>query len=528
MNSIDNTESDGSPAIVKSRSETVDTQQSSEAVSLDSRLSDKPETPTTARENHIETPTILENRSEVVSPATIQEASETFLTESSSEFFSEGQKVESLSSDSMVHDTSTKEEEMFSQAQETDASSTTKDSAGTTSVSPFEDAEDVEVKKEQEDKEKVKVEVEEKEEEAKEKEEVKQKEQEKEKMIETEVEETKEKDETVEKREAAEELKEEVREIDDKEEAKEKDEETIGEKEVGEGPIQESNEESKTTNEESDLVRNEIKSTEGTQEDVGDPKVESSTEETPTLEEVTSESQVSVLNEIEPVKEKSEQGKADEECSKKSLNCSTSVMESAETSQVEIRKSETLENSTLVKEVNVVEGESAVIIGNKEGSEEEVNAESTEPSNISTSLSDTTDLMVRTNAEEVTDSVCNNSDVQSSVDNVTQVPNSVQQIPTITTVCDDTKSLQDGVPENVSSNLVARDNPLPNGSSSPEHGDMRRRTSFSSVHVPEEDVAETGSGEPLSLSGPLRQNSSPQKRPRSASTSTQVDPNHFG
>lgn len=498
MNSIDNTESEGSPAIVKSRSETVDTQQSSEAVSLDSRISEKPETPTTARENHVETPRILENRSEVVSPATMQQASEVLPTESSNEFFSEGQKVESSSPDSIAHETSTKEEERFSQAQETDASSTTKNTEGTASVSPFEDAEDEE-KKDEEDKEEVKEDV---------KEEVKEDKneaaKEKEETMETKSEEMEEqegKDEPVKKKEVTEEEKE-VHETDAvkvKEESKENGEVRETEeidKEAVEAPVEKSKEESETTNEEK-LVSDEPNSTGESEED---PTLKSSTEETPKLEEV-SESQVSVTKDDQvstEVKHVSGKSKEDES-TEKSLNCSTSLVASAETSEVEIEKSEILENSALIKEESVVEGENVVIIGSEDGFEGEVNDESIEPSNISTSLSDKMDLPVRTNAEEVMDSICNNSDVQSSVDNLTQVPSSMQQIPTITTVCDDTKSLQDGVPQIVSSNVVARDKPLPNGSSSPNQG-------------PESQ----------------RQNSSPQKRLRSASTSTQVDPNHFG
>ncbi|XP_033217020.1 neurobeachin-like [Belonocnema kinseyi] len=523
LNSIDNTESEGSPAIVKSRSETVVTQQSSEAVSLDSRLSDKPETPTTALENHVETSSILENRNEVISPATMQEVSEDFL----SEFFSEGQKVENSSPDSTVHEASTKEEKRFSQAQKTDVSSTTKETKDAISVSPFEDAKD-EAKKEVEDQQKVKEDVEEEVKEneneevkGKKLEEVKGKKETNETKTED-IEQQEGENEPVEKHEESKEVKK-VHETDkvmEKEKSNEKDE--VKEIEEIKKEVEKAKEESDTTKEEK-LVSDEPNSAGESEED---PKLESSTEETVKLGEIT-EGQVTVakddqlMMEVEHLRGKSKE----DEFTEKSLNCSTSLVTSADTSEVEIEKSEILENSAITMEESVVKAESAVIIGSEECSAGKVNAESTEPSNISTSLSDKTDLPVKTSVEEV-DSVYNNSDVQSFVDNVTQVPSFMQQIPTITTVCDDTKSLKNGVPQIVSSNVVARDNPLPNNSNSPDMGNVRRRTSLPSVEVPEEKMAETVGGV-LPPPGPQIQNSSPQKRPRSASTSTQVDPNHF-
>ena len=131
------------------------------------------------------------------------------------------------------------------------------------------------------------------------------------------------------------------------------------------------------------------------------------------------------------------------------------------------------------------------------------------------------------NEVEVTDSVCSNSDIQSSVDNVTQVPNPKQQIPTISTVCDANKNMPDGVPQIVSSTVVARDNSLLMNELTSDHVDAHRRSSLPAVSS-ETTTDDNNVNEPPSLPVPLRKTSSPQKRPRSASTSTQVDPNHFG
>ncbi|XP_043473814.1 neurobeachin isoform X6 [Leptopilina heterotoma] len=516
LNSIDNTESDGSPALVKSRSETVDTQQSSEVVSLDSRLSDKPETPTTARLNHVETLAISENQSGQVSPVTTTTTTttttqEVSVTETSTECSSE--KVESSSPDSMIHETLTKDKETTSQTQDADVSSTTKDTDDTTSVSPFEDAED---KKE---KEKIQV-TEGREAEAEENDNS---------ISETE--------DTTEEKEAREEDQEKTPE-------NEKEEQEISDKSVIEKENTEQPEKlaPKELNEESEVVSEEVNSALESQEDAGLTVDQESTvkeatheskeekkeeeveeeEEEEFVEETISNETSTETNQEKEEKEEVEQKK--EECSETSLNCSTSVVKSAENSQVEIKELEILENSALIRD----EGESVVIDSSKkEDLEEESNkAESSEPSNISTSLSDNANLPVRTNDEEVTDSVCKNSNVQTCVDNVMQVPNSTQQIPTVPTVCDDvTTSLQDGVPENVSSNVIARDNPLPNGSSSPHEEHVKRKTSLSNIQISEENL-ESAASEHSALSA-SHKSQSPQKRPRSASTSTQVDPNQF-
>lgn len=187
--------------------------------------------------------------------------------------------------------------------------------------------------------------------------------------------------------------------------------------------------------------------------------------------------------------------------------------------------SSTLESDERVVADALKDDKSAVINSNDD--EQVIEKHSREPSTISTSVSDNkSDIPVRTDEVGVTDSVSSNSDIQSSVDNVTQVPNPKHQIPTISTVCDATKSLPDGVPQNVSSNVVAMDNPVTTNDLTPDHVDAHRRSSL--PIVPSETVAESNPEEPPSLPVPLRKTSSPQKRPRSASTSTQVDPNHFG
>ncbi|KYN41948.1 Neurobeachin [Trachymyrmex septentrionalis] len=360
LNSIDNTESDGSPAIVKSRSETLDTLQSCEVVSLDSRLSDKPETPTTARETHTETPTILEEaNSEAVSLPTTQETSEVISIESSSDFYSEVHKIESSSPDSMiVQDTLKKEEDIVLEKQ---------------SVAVTESSSTEQIK------------------------------------------------------------------------------------------------------ETTDVTAVESKNSKETVTDTNIPDTVSAT-----VDKV----------DIPPVKDKE-------------------VKE-------EIANDERAVDS-------LTEDKSAVINDNEDAKVNEKH--SREPSTISTSVSDNkSDVPVTTDEVEVTDSVCSNSDIQSSVDNMTQVPNPKQQIPTISTVCDATKSLSDGVPQIVSSNVVARDNALLNDLT-PDHVDTHRRSSL--PIVTSETIADDNGHEPPSLPVPLRKTSSPQKRPRSASTSTQVDPNHF-
>ncbi|XP_018362086.1 PREDICTED: neurobeachin isoform X5 [Trachymyrmex cornetzi] len=536
LNSIDNTESDGSPAIVKSRSETLDTLQSCEVVSLDSRLSDKPETPTTARETHTETPTILEEaNSEAVSLPTTQETSEVISIESSSDFYSEVHKIESSSPDSMiVQDTLKKEEDTVLEKQSVAVteSSSTEQIKETTEVTAVE---------------------------------------------------SKNSKETVTDTNILDTISATVDKIDNLPvEDKEVKEEIV--KSVEENNVTTDDSNTPTNTEDSDKTATVIenvadsvasKADADTEEDIvpivpsdetrepltvkvieklqleNDREIiDSDTSEaylTPTenqeiSSEIKSRTSEGEKNDDETVEKKdisedrditTETGENDAGETVKNPNCSTSIVESGEAcaeKAVDLG-SEKVEpvivNSALSSDERAVdsltEDKSAVINDNEDAKVNEKH--SREPSTISTSVSDNkSDVPVTTDEIEVTDSVCSNSDVQSSVDNMTQVPNPKQQIPTISTVCDATKSLSDGVPQIVSSNVVARDNALLNDLT-PDHVDTHRRSSL--PIVTSETIADDNGHEPPSLPVPLRKTSSPQKRPRSASTSTQVDPNHF-
>ncbi|KAG5338637.1 NBEA protein, partial [Acromyrmex charruanus] len=537
LNSIDNTESDGSPAIVKSRSETLDTLQSCEVVSLDSRLSDKPETPTTARETHTETPTILEEaNSEAVSLPTTQETSEVISIESSSDFYSEVHKIESSSPDSMiVQDTLKKEEDIVLEKQSV---------AVTESSSTEQIKETTEV---------------------------------------TAVVESKNSKETVTDTNIPDTVSATVDKVDNPAvEDKEVKEEIA--KSVEENNVTTDDSNTPTNTEDSDktatVIENAadsvaLKADADTEEDTvpivpsdetrepltvkvieklqleNDREIiDSDTSEaylTPTenqeiSSEIKSRTSEGEKNDDETVEKKdisedrditTETGENDAGETVKNPNCSTSIVESGEAcaeKAVDLG-SEKVEpvivNNALSSDERAVdsltEDKSAVINDNEDAKVNEKH--SREPSTISTSVSDNkSDVPVTTDEVEVTDSVCSNSDVQSSVDNMTQVPNPKQQIPTISTVCDATKSLSDGVPQIVSSNVVARDNALLNDLT-PDHVDTHRRSSL--PIVTSETIADDNGHEPPSLPVPLRKTSSPQKRPRSASTSTQVDPNHF-
>jgi len=534
LNSIDNTESDGSPAIVKSRSETLDTLQSCEVVSLDSRLSDKPETPTTARETHTETPTILEEaNSEAVSLPTTQETSEVISIESSSDFYSEVHKIESSSPDSMiVQDTLKKEEDTVLEKQ----SVAVTESSSTEQIKETTEVTAIELKNS------------------------------KETVTDTNIPDTvsatvdKVDNPPVENKEVKEEIA----------------------KSVEENNVRTDDSNTHTNTEDSDKIATVIENAADsvalkvdTEEDIvpivpsdetrepltvkvieklqleNDREIiDSDTSEaylTPTenqeiSSEIKSRMSEGEKNDDEIVEKKdisedrditTETGENDAGETVKNPNCSTSIVESGEACAEKVDLgSEKVEpvivNSALSSDEcavdSLTEDKSAVINDNEDAKVNEKH--SREPSTISTSVSDNkSDVPVTTDEVEVTDSVCSNSDVQSSVDNMTQVPNPKQQIPTISTVCDATKSLSDGVPQIVSSNVVARDNALLNDLT-PDHVDTHRRSSL--PIVTSETIADDNGHEPPSLPVPLRKTSSPQKRPRSASTSTQVDPNHFG
>lgn len=559
LNSIDNTESDGSPAIVKSHSETIDTPQSSEVISLDSRLSDKPETPTTAREIHTDTPTILEEgNSEAVSIPTTQETSEVISIESSSELYSEVHKIESPSPDSMVVQEALKKEEEPLDQKSQDA------------VPQSSPAKQPEESTQQGN-------VEQKEEEAEE-----QGEEEKEAEAETEEEAPKvdsnvpdttasvaqepQEDTETPSAESVEASQEKSSAVDnvasdddvnpatvDTSEKTVTIEETSTETVPSMEQVDSENTPTTSPGETSPEPLN-IKDIEKLQLENDRDIIDSDTSEaylTPTenqenlgemkskdaekMEEDVVEDIESAEKAIDKVEngENGENGENDTEEDSKNPNCSTSVIESTEACEekvdVEDEKAEAVVTSELSSEEcavdSVTEEKSAVINGNDEKVTEK---HSREPSTISTNVSDNKpDIPVRTDEVEVTDSVCSNSDIQSSVDNVTQVPNPKQQIPTISTVCDANKNMPDGVPQIVNSTVVTRDNSLLNDLTS-DHVDTHRRSSLPVVSTETATDDSVNSNEPPSLPVPLRKTSSPQKRPRSASTSTQVDPNHFG
>ncbi|KAK2577077.1 hypothetical protein KPH14_005888 [Odynerus spinipes] len=556
LNSIDNTESDGSPAIVKSHSETMDTMQSSEAVSLDSRLSDKPETPTTAREIHTDTPTILEEaNSEVPSLPTTQETSEVISIESSSDVYSEVQK--SPSPDSMViQSTVQKEDEAVRQdteastkdGEEEDNESETKvevviereaekettrddDLGDQKATEAASESGDSATKKEEETEEKPKESADDKDDVSS----IKEESPKKDKLV-------------VEKSNDAESIDEdkkpEIINVMTKEESEEISEPTDDPKYLEKLQLENDREPIDSDTSEAYLTPTENQETSTSEAKTGVADVakidEKDFAEKVAVAEVRS---VREDEDAEEVPESPERSIPDAE-TETDANATSSKNDKVEEKVEEedekgdgggdgggggSRESEDVVSSTLESDERVADtlkdDKSAVINGNDD--EQVIEKHSREPSTISTSVSDNkSDIPVmRTEEVGVTDSVSSNSDIQSSVDNVTQVPNPKQQIPTISTVCDATKSLPDGVPQNVSSNVVAMDNPVTTNDLTPDHVDAHRRSSLPIVSS--ETIAESNAEEPPSLPVPLRKTSSPQKRPRSASTSTQVDPNHF-
>ncbi|XP_034937724.1 neurobeachin isoform X3 [Chelonus insularis] len=638
LNSIDNTESDGSPSIIKFRSENLGTLQSSEAVSLDSRLSDKIEASNAVIENHTETPTIHEEvNSEAISLPTTHETSEVISIESSSELYSEVQKVESPSKDSGNNDTLKREKETLDKENENNTTQeseitvetskpvTTSSSEETEGSADNKEASDItkEIEgdsEEQNDKKEassIKSDVETIKDDNRntpevidskeisditdtENEEAENKETEKVKQSEKSTE-SKETEDTIEESKK-DEKEAKAFEVNEKES---KSDQTSEENPTLQSPKKEQNQiknDEKVQDEESKVEDNAIdkestvaleniaaitEATEsfGTHENSSPVKVNTSSDKTngDVISEITAieeeekeekkkekneivhEDVINNLNKHTSIQNNEDSSKVEEDSSEqvinikdisgeekanikadnvnmkevvKNLNCSTSVIECSEADVEKVNHDEktlkSLSDSGLTNgECNVDSlTENKSVINNNHNNNINVNnneengneKHSREPSNISTSISDKINVPVRTDEVEVTDSVCNSSNVQSSIDNTTQVPNSMPQIPTM--VCDATQSLPDGVPQNVSSNVVAKDNPVMNVSqSTPDHIDPHRRSSLPNVSAG--TATEMNGDEPPHLPVPLRKTSSPQKRPRSASTSTQVDPNHF-
>ncbi|XP_053598524.1 neurobeachin isoform X2 [Microplitis demolitor] len=358
--------------------------------------------------------------------------------------------------------------------------------------------------------------------------------------------------------------------------------------------------------------KDEEKTEEDTKGEVND--VESKEDKDEKVEEASKDEEKTVIKEIENnedvlkdnediVNDKNNGDKTDkvddtDTLDTKSINCSTSVIKSTDDcTSVEInddndndKLADDLINGDCAADKIIDEEKEEVkkekLVEKKEEVEEEKEVEeikekeetskedhSSEPSNISTSIISDTIVPV-TDDVEINDSnnIKNiNTNTVTVVDDNMQVPNTTktqtqQPIPTISTVCDATKSLSDGVPQ-VNSNVLAMDNPLDpsvsdiqlntiSGSTVPgpaaavdhdhEHVDPHRRSSLPIVSASEADVDDpSGSAgvgpsaasadETVVVNGDNKRTviitnkkiSSPQKRPRSASTSTQVDPNHF-
>ncbi|KAH0557602.1 hypothetical protein KQX54_008924, partial [Cotesia glomerata] len=226
-----------------------------------------------------------------------------------------------------------------------------------------------------------------------------------------------------------------------------------------------------------------------------------------------------------------------------------------EVKEVEKEEQDKQEEGEVKKEEKAVDEENIY----KEEVETSKEEHSSEPSNISTSISET--IVPVTEDVEIND-INNSKNVNMNTvkvdDDNMQVPNTTQTelqqpITTISTVCDATKRLSDGVPQVISS-VLAIDNPLNSSVNDVqlstitadvavdhEHVDPHRRSSLPNVTTSEADTDPNSAGvsanadESVVLNGdtkrtvnmPSKKISSPQKRPRSASTSTQVDPNHF-
>lgn len=518
---------------------------------------------------HTETPTILEEASSEVSLQTTQETSEVVSIESSSEFLSDTQKAESSSPDSMIHESTKKDddaetsnkdeqnnEDSLSTIRESEESTQTPSTEPTTENEPNKTELDI-----PEDK-----------------------------VVDGDVE-------VNEKKVTASPVKEMTNGYSDKSEASETDTSETPVKDFSETPEEsvvaekDSKADSVTSIEVGDVIENvkepstlveevaevEKPATDSVKENNAVEKVNESETAPETKEEDSSntkekQEKESKKDESEQIEKSShqsvtitditeseeKQSSEVEEMSEK-LNVQTSPAKSSEEAKEsasnDVENKDTnaavTNNSTINGECAAEENDekSAVINGNDD--ESIVERDTKEPSIISTSVSDkeeeevlatpttTTPLpppppttTVADDAIDVNSSdVCNNSDdVQSSVDSETQVPNAKEQIPTISTVCDAAaQSIADGVvPQSAVADTIAKGNSLTTTSEF-DHAvvtDVHRRRS-SLPNVSTENLDGDGN-ESDGAATSQRKNSSPQKRPRSASTSTQVDPNHFG
>ncbi|XP_058789390.1 neurobeachin isoform X7 [Phymastichus coffea] len=548
LNSIDNTESDGSPAIVVSRNQVnIDLQQSSEVVSLESRSSDKPEA--IAPTSHTETPTVLEEVNSEVSVScelqTTQETSEVVSMESSSEFLSDTQKVESSSLESFVNETDRqKADETIRMNQEEqnneDSLSTIRESEESSRSPSMETAPEQELNKKDcevsEEKPANHTETNiastngspakeiangycDKSDTSKADVSIKNSSDIPEKII-----------------DKAEDTKSAL-EIETKDEANIKD-------------VNNTNELTKNVDESEEAQASNILT-----EDKKINVVDAEKDDSPVESKVVENSLESATREIEENKvaeTKECPEKTDNECEKNQLSEDNEQNKNRSSSPVEEERTRAEITNTLNPENNAIsngerdaEKEQIIAASDDNKIKDVVECDTKEPSIISTSHSDkleeeaTAAPATATNADEVVDEAssdaCNkhNDDVESCTDNVTQVPNAKEQISTISTVCDAAaiaeaaQNATDGViPKNVDADAAAIDNSLI-ADDEFEHTIVteahRRRSSLPNVST--ENLAVDSNESDASLS-PAK-NSSPQERPRSTSTSTQVDPNHF-
>ncbi|XP_031781588.1 neurobeachin isoform X6 [Nasonia vitripennis] len=566
LNSIDNTESDGSPAIVASRNQVNNgTQQSSEVVSLDLRLSDKPDaTLTSAYEAvHTETPTILEEANSEVSLQTTQETSEVVSIESSSEFLSDAQKVESSSPDSMVHESTKKDDDAETSNQDElnneDSLSTIRESEESTQTPSTEPTTENEPNKTELDTPEDKVvdgsvEVNEKEVTASPVKEIANGYYDKSEASETDTTAVKDFSEMPEDSVVAEKdskadsitsievgavienvkepstLVEEVAEVE-----KPAATDSIKENNVVD-KVNESENAPETKVEDSSIA--EEKQEKESKKDESE-QIEESSHQSVTITDIT-ENEEKQSSEVEEISDKLNGQSSPAKSSEEAKESASNDVENKDTNAA-VTNSSTINGECVAKENDE---KSAVINGNDDESIAE--RDTKEPSIISTSVSDkeeeevlaapttTTPLPTTTTADDAIDvnssDVCNNSDdVQSSVDSETQVPNAKEQVPTISTVCDAAaQSIADGVvPQSAVADTSAKDNSMTTTSEF-DHAvvtDVHRRRS-SLPNVSTENLDGDGNESDGAVTS-QRKNSSPQKRPRSASTSTQVDPNHF-
>lgn len=536
---------------------------------MESRSSDKPEsTPAVTGEvAHTETPTILEEANSEVSLQTTQETSEVVSIESSSEFLSDAQKIESPSPESMVHESQKKDAVEETSSQENIDNSTvkvTEESNHSPSAEvvveeesnkkrEFESNESIS-KNEDEKSEKNEIGSPEKEmmngfsdkSEASEIIEVVPKENSTEVVTETPVYDDEDKPVTVDNIECA---------------IVENAKETSEVVEVKETVVSETVEVVEEENQTNDIKANEAEQTEIPEKKVTEEAQPVSVDASDNQENQKEEKQLEEISDapqeaasITAVSVDEEKQSTEEEV--KSQNGSTSPSKIIEVTKSD---SEKLEKEDIVTNSPIMNGECAIeeerdekisTVINDNNGEIITERDKKEPSIISSTISDkveeevTAEPVLKSADEAVdvnsSDVYKNSEDIQNSVDSATQVPNAKEQIPTISTVCEAADAAAAAVqnlptdsvvPQSVNgvNKVAAKDNLLANNvgydNALVTDPALRRRSSLPNVST--ENLDEDGN-ESDSASTSQRKSSSPQKRPRSASTSTQVEINHFG